>query len=87
MLSLFKVEFFDKVVARVDWLNFSLIFDSHDFIKKLTHQTTQRTRLTFQMLPSAVVGLVAKGDCKGGTPCRYETILNLQPLTIVQGEV
>ena len=86
MLSLFKVEFFDKVVARVDWLNSSLIFDSHDFIKKLTHQTTQRTRLTFQMLQSAVGSMQVQGITRG-TPCRYVTILNLQPLTIVQGEV
>ena len=66
MLSLFKVEFFDKVVARVDWLNSSLIFDSHDFIKKLTHQTTQRTRLTFQMLQSAVGSCRCRGIAKGG---------------------
>ena len=68
----FKVEFFKGIVARVDWLNSSLIFDSHNSFKKLTQQTTQRTRLTFQMLQSALVRFVAWGDCKGGylSPCR-----------------
>lgn len=61
----FKVEFFKGIVARVDWLNSSLIFDSHNSFKKLTQQTTQRTRLISKMLQSALVGFVAWGIAKG----------------------
>lgn len=63
----FKVEFFKGIVARVDWLNSSLIFDSHNSFKKLTQQTTQRTRLISKMLQSALVGFVAWGIAKGGS--------------------